>query len=182
MAARLGSQSPGRGRFDRAWRRQRLEPPGSGGGRRIESAFDLDDVVLVEPVDLDDGARRIGPVTPQLLLDLVDQRAMAVHVRHIDDEPHRIGQLGAAALGDQLHVHEGLTHARFCARRELVACGVDAAHARDIDVVSGPGSEAPGRRRLDGAGRLQNFDGTRGLCARCARLLQPAELFACQQS
>src|SRR5438105_3886851 len=43
--------------------------------RRVEGAFDLENVVLIEAVDLDDGARRIGAVTPQLLLHLVHQRA-----------------------------------------------------------------------------------------------------------
>ena len=159
-----------------------MRQPVVSGRRRIEGAFDLDDVVLVEPVDLDDGAGRIGPVAPELLLHFVDQGAMAVHVRHIDDEPHRVGQLRAAALGHQLHVHESLTHPRFGTWRELVACRVDAAHARNVDVVSGPGSEAPSRRRFDGPGRLKNFDRARCLRARCSWRLLSVELFACQQS
>ena len=56
----------------------------------IEGAFDLANIVPVQPMDFDDRARRIGTGAPQLLLDLVHERTEAIHVRDIDDEANRI--------------------------------------------------------------------------------------------
>src|SRR5262245_38057516 len=61
---------------------RRSQGPGSLFNRRVEGPFHLENVVLVEAVDFDDGPRRIGPLAPKLLLDLVDQRPKAKHVSH----------------------------------------------------------------------------------------------------
>jgi hypothetical protein len=52
----------------------------------MKGAFDFENVVFVEPVDLDDGPRRIGPIASQLLLYLVADRAIAVHVGCVYDD------------------------------------------------------------------------------------------------
>src|SRR6185312_12828228 len=52
----------------------------SGPCRSVKGALDLDDIVLVQPGDLDDGARRIRPRPPKLLLDQVHQWPIAGHV------------------------------------------------------------------------------------------------------
>src|SRR6185312_1935207 len=42
--------------------------------RGIKGAFDLENVVLVQPGDLNDGARRVRSARPELFLHLVHQR------------------------------------------------------------------------------------------------------------
>lgn len=118
-----------------------------------ERAFDLDDVVLVEAVHLDDGARRIGAVTPQLGLHPVDDRPEAEHVGDVDDEAHGIFQRRALGLRNRLHVAERLAHARFFASDQCICPGIDAAHAGDVEDIAGAAGEPPGAGRLDGAGR-----------------------------
>src|SRR5438105_6847042 len=76
--------------------------------RRVERAFDLENVVLIEAVDLDDGALRIGAVAPQLFLHLVDQRAKPKHVRHIDDDAHAVAQARPLRFGVRAHVEKAL--------------------------------------------------------------------------
>src|SRR5262249_36149861 len=72
------------------------EPRGKGHPRRslfhrgVKGAFDLEYIVLTEPVDLDDGARRVGSLAPELLLDLVHQRPKSNHVGHVDDDAPRL--------------------------------------------------------------------------------------------
>src|SRR5262249_29227404 len=56
----------------------------------VKRPLHLANVILIEAVDLDDGARRIGPLPPQLLLHLVDQRAEAEHVGDVDHEANRV--------------------------------------------------------------------------------------------
>src|SRR5262245_33808528 len=64
-------------------------------GGSVKGPLDLEYVVLIEAIDLHDGARRVWPLPPQLLLHLVHQRAEAEHVGHIDHDPHRVGEPGA---------------------------------------------------------------------------------------
>src|SRR5258707_844882 len=71
--------------------------------RGVERSFDLEYVVLIEPVDLDDGAWRIGALPPQFLLHLVHQGPKTEHVRYIDHEPGRVAQRCPLPLGDELH-------------------------------------------------------------------------------
>ena len=77
----------------------------------MESPFDLEDVIIVKPTDLDDGARRIGTIAPKLLLYLIGQWTIPVHVRSVDDDPQAILQRGSLTLGDMLHIEEGLPNA-----------------------------------------------------------------------
>src|SRR5262249_35142014 len=70
----------------------------------VKSAFDLENIVLIEAMDLNDGARRIGSLAPKLLLHLVHQRAKAKHVGHVHDDAHTVAQARALRFGDHLHV------------------------------------------------------------------------------
>src|SRR5262249_23055141 len=119
---------------------------------RIERALDLDDVVLVQAMDLDDGAGRIGALAPKLGLDLIDDRPEAVHVGSIDDKPHGVAKARALGFRNQLHVQQSLADAGFVALYERIGFGVDAAHSSHVDEVAGAGPEVPGSGRLDGAG------------------------------
>src|SRR5215211_5748568 len=85
-------------------------------GRRVERSFHFAKIVLVEAVDLDDGARRIGPLPPQLLLHFIHERTIPVHVGHIDDQTDGIAQARPFRFGDQLHVEKSLADARLVAR------------------------------------------------------------------
>src|SRR5262245_37878552 len=80
--------------------------------RRVERAFDLDDHVVEQTLHLDQGARRIGRLAPELGPRLVDQRREAVEIADIDHEPHAILQARALGLGDGADVEEGW---RICA-------------------------------------------------------------------
>src|SRR5262249_2523802 len=104
---------------------------------RIERALDLDDVVLVQAMDLDDGAGRIGALTPKLSLDLIDDRPEAVHIGRIDDEPHGVAKARALGFRNQLHVQKSLADAGFVALDERIGFGVDAAHSSHVDEVAG---------------------------------------------
>src|SRR5262245_33047332 len=85
--------------------------------RRIEGALDLEDVVLVQPVHLEDGARGIGPARPQLLLHLVDQWTEPEHVGDVNDDENRVEQGSTFRLRDQLLVAESLSVSGIHARR-----------------------------------------------------------------
>src|SRR5690606_6734925 len=97
-------------------------------GRGVESALDLNDVVLVQPVHFDDGAWRIRPIAPKLLLNLVDERTMPEHVGDEHHEAHCILQCRAFRRGDQFHILERLADALLIALHQRVGCGVDAPH------------------------------------------------------
>jgi hypothetical protein len=60
---------------------------------RIECALHFQDVVLIEPVNLGDGARRIGAFASQFLLGLIGDRPEPVHVGDVDHDPHAIAQV-----------------------------------------------------------------------------------------
>src|SRR5260370_1144749 len=128
--------------------------------RRKESALNFDDVVLIETVHFDDGARRIGPLAPQLGLNFIHERAEAEHVGDVHHKPRSITQCRAFRLGDQLHVQERLPDPRFLALDQCICLGVNAAHSRDVDEVAGARSEVPGASRLDRSRRRQCLDPT----------------------
>src|SRR5215467_3604950 len=129
----------------------------------VESAFDLEYIVLIEAVDLDDGARRIRPLAPKLLLHLVHQRSKSKHVGDVDHDAHAVAQARPLRFDDHLHVEKALPDARLLALDEGVGRRVDAAHAGDIDEVTGARAEAPGSGGLDRAGRLKRLDALRRL-------------------
>ena len=139
---------------------------------RVKRAFDLNDVVLVEPVHFDDCARRIGSTAPQFRLYPINKRPIAEHIGDIDDKPHGILQCRPFQLGYQLHVYERLADARFVALDQSVGLGIDATHSRDIYKVARAGSKVPCSGRLDCAGRRQRLDAMwrNNLCQR-----RPAE-------
>src|SRR5260370_157045 len=58
--------------------------------RRKESALNFDDVVLIETVHFDDGARRIGPPAPTIRLGFCLQRTEAKHVGDVHHQPDSI--------------------------------------------------------------------------------------------
>src|SRR5437016_3424518 len=72
--------------------------------RRVEGALDLENVVLIEAVDFDDGSRRVRSFAPKLLLDLVHERAKSKHVGDINDDAHAVAQARSLRLGNHLHV------------------------------------------------------------------------------
>src|SRR5215468_6457086 len=53
----------------------------------VKSAFDFEDVVVVEPTDFDNGAWWVRSIAPKLLLHLIGDRPIPVHVRSVDDDP-----------------------------------------------------------------------------------------------
>src|SRR5258706_138467 len=61
---------------------------GRGSARwRKESAFNFDDVVLIEAMNFDNGARRIGPPAPTIRLEFCLQRTEAKHVGDVHHQP-----------------------------------------------------------------------------------------------
>src|SRR5262249_14807829 len=90
-------------------------------------------------------------------LDFVHDRAEAIHVGRVDDEPHRIAKARTLGLGDQLHIHEGLADARLIPLDERIGLGIDAAHPSHVDEVPGPSSEIPGPGWLDGPRRRERL-------------------------
>src|SRR5215469_9758763 len=63
--------------------------------RGVEGALHLHDVVLVEPVNLHDCARRIGWLAPQFFLHLVHDWPEPEHVSHINYDANAITQARA---------------------------------------------------------------------------------------
>lgn len=63
---------------------------------------------------------------------------------------------------NQLHVQKSLSNASFIAVDELVAGRVDAAHARDVNEITGARAEAPGPGRLNCAFRCEQTDAAAG--------------------
>ena len=96
----------------------------------VESPFDFEDIVIVKPVDLDDGSGRIGTIAPKFLLYLIGQWTIPVHVRGIDDDPQAILQCGSLTLSDVLHIEEGLPDARLGAVRLVRARRLNPHRAR----------------------------------------------------
>src|SRR5207237_4861712 len=131
--------------------------------RRVEGALDLEYVVLIKAVHLDDGAGRIRPLAPQLLLHLVHQRPEPKHVGDIDDDAHAVAQARSLRFRDHLHVEKTLANARLLALNQRVGLGVDAAHARDIDEIAGARAESPRSARLELAFGRQGLDALRRL-------------------
>src|SRR5262249_58967379 len=115
-------------------------------------SLDFENVVLVEPMNLHDGARWIGPGTPQFLLDLVGNRTEPKHVGDVDDNPHAIAQCRALRLRDQLHVEKSLTNPGFVALDERIGPRIDSSHSGDIDEIARSDRNVPSSGRLDGAG------------------------------
>src|ERR1700678_4222178 len=99
-------------------------------------------------MNFDDGARRIRPLPPKLFLDLVYDRAEAIHVRDVDHETCRIAQGRALGFGNQLHICKSLTYARFVALDLEIGFRVDATHAGDVDEVTRARPQAPWARGL----------------------------------
>src|SRR5688572_27487243 len=123
--------------------------PASALDRRVKRALDLHDVVLIEPVDLDDGPWRIRTRPPELLLHLVDDRPEAIHIGHVNDQTHGISQRRALGFRDQLHVQERLERAGFVAWHEGVSLRIDPAHAGDEYEVASARAKVPRTGRLD---------------------------------
>src|SRR5690606_10816129 len=76
--------------------------------RSVERALHLEDIVLIEPLDLEYRAWWIGLAAPQLLLNLMNNRSVAVHIGYVHDEAYGIAQCRAFRFGDQLHVQKAL--------------------------------------------------------------------------
>ena len=108
-----------------------------------------ENVVLVQPMHLHDGTRRIRSASPELFLHLIDQWAEAEHVGDEYDDADRIAQRGTFRLGNQLHVEEGLLDAGLVALHQRVGLGVDATHAGDKYEVAGARGQVPGTGRFD---------------------------------
>src|ERR1700761_6851605 len=87
----------------------------SGLLRGIKGPLHLADIVLIEPGNLENRARRVWRAGPELLLDLVHERAYPRHVGHIDRQSNAVGQARALRFRDQLHVQEGRADTRFIA-------------------------------------------------------------------
>ena len=98
----------------------------------VKSPFDFEDIVIVKPVDLDDGSRRIGTIAPKFLLYLIGQWTIPVHVRRVDHDSQAILQRGSLTFSDMLHIEEGLPDACLGAVNQFVCRRIDAAHTRDI--------------------------------------------------
>ena len=101
----------------------------------MESPFDFKDIVIVKPVDLDDGSRRIRTIAPKFLLHLISQWTISVHVRRVDHDPQAILQRGSLTFSDMLHIEEGLPDACLGAVNQFVGRRIDAAYTRDIKRV-----------------------------------------------
>ena len=98
---------------------------------QVKGALDLDNVVVVEAVNLDDGARRVPArvVAPERDLHLVAHGTVAVHVGGVDDDAEARIEVRPHHLDERLHVLKRQTdagHARGC---EGAVLGEDAAHA-----------------------------------------------------
>src|SRR5882724_5202357 len=116
---------------------------------RVEGDFNLADIVPIQPMNFDDGARRIGTSAPQLLLDLVHDRTEAIHVRDIDDEADRITQRRSFGFGNHLHIEESLTNASLVTLDLQVRFRIDTAHSGDEDEIARARAKTPCARRLD---------------------------------
>src|SRR6476646_6923258 len=111
--------------------------------RHIEGAFHLENIVLVKPCYLKNGARRIGAAAPNLLLNLVHERTQAPHVGHEDGQPDAIGKASALRFSDRLHVQERLPDSRFVTVDEGVIRRINAAHSSHEYEIAGARTEAP---------------------------------------
>lgn len=133
----------------------------------MESTLDFDDVVLIEAMDLNSGARRIGALAPQFRLHLVHDRAEAEHVGDIDDEADGVPQRRTFGFRDQLHVEENLANSGFVAGSQSVGGRINAAHAGDEQEITGSGREVPGAGRLYGSSWPERLDPVGDVC--CAK-------------
>jgi len=64
----------------------------------VKRTLDFEDIVLVETIDFNNGARRIGWGTPEFLLGFIDKRTESIHVSHIDHDANSIFQRGSLGL------------------------------------------------------------------------------------
>src|SRR5262245_2571192 len=135
--------------------------PDLPGFRGKKCALDLENVVLVQPADLDDRAWRIRTTSPQRLLDLVHQRPQPAHVGHEDRKTNAVGKACAFRPGDQFHVHERLADARLVTLHELVIRRIDAAHSGNEYKIARADAETPGTGWLDRAFGRKHRDAAR---------------------
>ena len=146
---------------------------GTGAGDH-HHRLDFHDVVLIQPAHLHDGAR--GQVRPEVfLIQPVDDRAVGIHIPHVDDSGNEGGQRPAGRLRNGFQVLESSLCARlYGSFDEFPRIGVDAALAGDEQQIPHParlneragGRGGPaglnGLRRLQGVppvGRQEKGDG-----------------------
>src|SRR4029453_8814965 len=116
---------------------------------RIEGAFHLEKVVLIERSDLDNSAWRIRAAAPELLLELVDQGPQPTHIGDENGQTDAIRKAGTFGLGNAFHVQKRLPDAGLFALHETVIRRIDAAHAGDEYKISRACAHAPRTCRRD---------------------------------
>lgn len=86
----------------------------------IESSLHLNNIILIQPIDLDYRSGRVlgGIMAPESNLHFVAHWPVPIHVCHVDDKPNARVQVSPVHLDKRGHVVKGLTNTWHTGRRK----------------------------------------------------------------